>query len=149
MRWTATPARAGDQRGASHGRYFQVDMQAAQTFRQLSLDAAGSNGDYPGGCQVFVSNDGRNWGGAVATGNGTPQLVTISFPSQTARCIKVLQTGTVTASWWSIAQLNAYKLRPIRATGRRRRSRPCEAAANQKRRRKRVTAAGLPGPPSV
>jgi hypothetical protein len=60
---------------------------------------------------VFVSNDGSNWGSALATGNPTTQLVTISFPSQTARYIKVVQTGTVASNWWSIAELNAYNLR--------------------------------------
>jgi F5/8 type C domain len=91
-----------------NGQYFQVDMQTARTFRQLTLDAAGSNGDYPRGYQVFVSNDRSNWGTAVGAGNPATQLVTISFPGQTARYIKVVQTGTVASNWWAIAKLNAY-----------------------------------------
>ena len=85
--WTATasatnenPANALDGNAGSrwstsaaqvNGQYFQVDMQTAQTFRQLTLDAAGNNGDYPRGYQVFVSNDGSNWGTAVAAGSPT------------------------------------------------------------------------------
>jgi beta-glucosidase len=80
-------------------------MLAAQSFCTLTLDAAGSTGDYPRGYQVFVSNDGTNWGAAIATGSGSTQLVTITFAAQTARYIKVVQTGSA-GNWWSIAELN-------------------------------------------
>jgi beta-glucosidase len=34
-------------------------------------------------------------------------LVTVTFPAQSARYIRVTQTGT-SPSWWSIAEFNAY-----------------------------------------
>jgi hypothetical protein len=96
-RWSAGVTQA-------NGQWFLVDMKANQTFKQLTLDADGTT-DYPHGYQVFVSTDGVNFGTAVATGTPTTSLVTITFATQTARYIKVVQTGTAT-SWWSIYELN-------------------------------------------
>ena len=38
----------------------------------------------------------------------TTALVTINFAAQTARYIKVVQTGTVTPNWWSLYEFNVY-----------------------------------------
>jgi subtilisin family serine protease len=86
------------------GQWFQVDMKTTQRFSKLTLDAATSGGDYPRGYQVFVSTDGSRWGGAIATGVGASPLVTITFPPQTARYLRVVQTGKA-SSWWSIHEL--------------------------------------------
>jgi hypothetical protein len=91
-----------------NGQFFQVDMLSGKTFKQITLDAAGSAGDYPRGYQVFVSNDGVNWGAAIASGSPTTALVTINFATQTARYIKVVQTGSVTPNWWSLYEFNVY-----------------------------------------
>jgi|HubBroStandDraft_1064217.scaffolds.fasta_scaffold02755_7 F5/8 type C domain-containing protein/malectin (di-glucose binding ER protein)/fibronectin type III domain protein/PQQ enzyme-like repeat protein/putative pyrroloquinoline-quinone binding quinoprotein len=89
------------------GQWFQVDMAAAQTFNEITLDAATSTNDYPRGYQVFVSSDGVNFGSPVATGAGTAALVTVTFAAQTARYIKIVQTAAV-SFWWSIAEFNVY-----------------------------------------
>jgi hypothetical protein len=99
-RWTTGTAQVP-------GQWFAVDMKAAQTFSQITLDAASSTGDYPRGYQVFVSNDGTNFGSAIATGSGTSQLVSITVPTQAARYVKVVQTGSA-GNWWSIAEFNVY-----------------------------------------
>jgi hypothetical protein len=91
-----------------NGQFYQVDMQTAKTFRQITLDSTGSAGDYPRGYQVFVSNDGSTWGSPIASGTPTTSLVTIGFSSQTARYIKVVQTGSVTPNWWSLHEFNVY-----------------------------------------
>jgi hypothetical protein len=91
-----------------NGQFFQVDMLGTKTFKQITLDAAGSAADYPRGYQVFVSNDGAAWGAAIASGTPTTALVTINFATQTARYIKVVQTGTVTPNWWSLYEFNVY-----------------------------------------
>jgi hypothetical protein len=88
-----------------NGQWFQVDMRAAQTFRQLTLDATGSAGDYPRGYQVFVSNDGSTWGSPVATGAGTAGVTTVSFATRSARYVRIVQTGSA-SSWWSLHELN-------------------------------------------
>lgn len=91
-----------------NGQFYQVDMQSAKAFRQLTLDSTASAGDYPRGYQVFVSNDGVSWGSAIASGTPTSSVVTITFAPQSARYIKVVQTGTVTPNWWSIHEFNVY-----------------------------------------
>jgi uncharacterized repeat protein (TIGR02543 family) len=91
----------------ANGQWFQVDMGSAQTFSRIVMDATGSAGDYPRGYQVYVSNDGSNWGSPVATGTGSA-VTTVNFASQTARYIRVTQTGSVAGIWWSIHEFNAY-----------------------------------------
>jgi autotransporter-associated beta strand protein len=90
----------------TNGQWFQVDMRTTNTFYKIVLDA-GSSGGYPQGYQVNVSNDGINWGSPVATGSGSSGLTTIVFPSQTARYIRITQTGT-SATAWSIYELYVY-----------------------------------------
>jgi hypothetical protein len=98
-RWTSGAAQ-------TNGQSFAFNLGSTQTFSQIVLDAG--SGDYPRGYQVFVSNDGTNWGSAVATGTGSSQTTTITLPSaQTAKYIKIVQTGSASA-WWSIAEINVY-----------------------------------------
>ena len=98
-RWTTGTAMAP-------GQWFEVDMLSNRTITGLQLDTSGSSGDYPRGYQVFVSTDGASWGSAVATGTGAT-ITTISFASQTARYLKIVQTGS-SGSWWSIHELNVF-----------------------------------------
>jgi hypothetical protein len=113
---TDVPARALDGNASTrfstgtaqvNGQQFQVDMQTTQTFSQLTLDAGTSTGDFPRGYQVFVSNDGTNWGSAIASGAGTTQLLTISFTARSARFVRVVQTGSA-GNWWSIHEFNVW-----------------------------------------
>lgn len=90
------------------GNWFLVDMGSIQHFSGITLDNGHFYaGDYPQGYQVFVSADGSNWGNAVASGNGSGSLVTISFATQSARFIKVVLTVNG-GDWWSIADFNVY-----------------------------------------
>jgi len=91
----------------ANAQWITVDLGSAKTFRQLTMDSGGSAADYARGYQVFVSADGTNWGTAVATGTGTAALITSTFTAQTARYVRVVQTGTST-SWWSIVEFNLY-----------------------------------------
>jgi sialate O-acetylesterase len=93
--------------GQANGQWFQVDMGSVKTFQRVVLDASGSDGDYPRGYQVQVSNDGVNWGSPVATGAGSSAITTINFTPQTARYIRVTQTGS-NSGWWSIHEFNVY-----------------------------------------
>jgi hypothetical protein len=83
-------------------------MLATKTFKSITLDATASAGDYPRGYQVFVSANGTSWGTAIASGAPTSAVVNITFATQTARYIKVVQTGTVTPNWWSLCEFNVY-----------------------------------------
>ena len=89
----------------ANGQYFQIDLGSSQSFSKLVLDATNSPNDYPAGYAVYVSNDGQNWGSAIASGSGSSAVTTITFPTQSARYIKIVQTGS-TGWWWSIAEFN-------------------------------------------
>ncbi|UJF34904.1 discoidin domain-containing protein [Paenibacillus hexagrammi] len=90
------------------GQFVTVDMKAVKSFNGIVMDSTGSNQDYARGYEVYVSNDGINWGAAVASGTGTGAVVTASFAPQQARYIKVVQTGT-SSSWWSVREFNVYE----------------------------------------
>jgi O-glycosyl hydrolase len=93
--------------GMTNGDWFQVDMGSPQTFSRIAMDSGSSTGDYARSYQVVVSNDGATWSSPVASGVGNGPLVVASFPTQTARFIRVIQTGS-SGSWWSIAEFYAF-----------------------------------------
>jgi hypothetical protein len=97
----------------ANGQWFQVDMRTAQSFTQLVLDTTASSGDYPRGYQVLVSSDGAAWSAPVATGTGTGAIVTINFPYQSARYVRVVQTSSNNGHWWSIHELNVFGVGPV------------------------------------
>ena len=99
-RWSTGTPMAG-------GQSFTLDLGSAQTFSKLTMDSAASTTDYAAGYQILVSTDGTNFGTPIATGTPTTALVTATFPTTTARYVKVVQTGT-SSSWWSIAETNLY-----------------------------------------
>ena len=90
----------------SGGEWFSVDMGSAQRFSSLTLNAGSSTYDYPRGYKLYTSTDNKTWTGPVAQGVGTSALTTITFAPQTARYLKIVQTGTAPVSWWSIAEIN-------------------------------------------
>src|SRR5579863_4849766 len=89
------------------GQWFSIDMLTPQTFSQITIDPTGSTTDWTSAYQVFVSNDAVNWGTPVASGTGSTGILTIVFPTQTARFVGIVQTGS-SCSWWSIGELNVY-----------------------------------------
>lgn len=99
-RWTTGQAQAS-------GQSFTVDMTGSRTFSRIVMDANGS-GDYARGYQVFVSSNVTSWGTAIASGTGTGPVLTIDFAPVTARYIKVVQTGSAPANYWSVHEFNAY-----------------------------------------
>ncbi len=75
----------------ANGMWLQLDMQAARTFDQITMDSGGSTNDYARGYAVYVSSDGVTFGNPVATGTATAPLITVSFATQTARYLKVVR----------------------------------------------------------
>jgi len=90
------------------GQWFQVDMMRPRTFRKIVLDNTWALWDSPKGYAVSVSNDGETWGPPVAVGAGSLGITTIVFPAQTARYIRITQTGTDPTYNWSIYELDVY-----------------------------------------
>ena len=92
--------------GQYDGLWFPVDMGQTQTFDKIVLDSGSSIGDYARSADVYVSTDGTDWTkvSSVVRRSTSP---TGSFPTQTARYIKVVNTGNA-GSWWSVAEFNVY-----------------------------------------
>ncbi|WP_051348385.1 discoidin domain-containing protein [Peribacillus kribbensis] len=91
------------------GQSLTIDMQSAKSFNRIVMDSAGSTNDYARGYEVYVSNDGVNWGFPAAAGTGSGAKVIVDFPQQNARYIKVVQTGSA-SSWWSIAEFTVIQV---------------------------------------
>ncbi len=101
-RWTTGQLQA-------NGQIFQIDMGSARDVSKIVLDATNSPNDYPRGYIVFVSNSSGTWGNAVTACNlcNSSAVQTITFPTQTARYITILETQSA-GTWWSIDELNVY-----------------------------------------
>ncbi|SDD40202.1 Fibronectin type III domain-containing protein [Paenibacillus sp. UNCCL117] len=93
------------------GQWFQLDLGGLRTFNGLEADTAGSAYDYPRSYEVYVSADGVNWGTPAAAGAGKA-LLTVRFPAQTARYVKLVQTGAA-GNFWSIHELNLLEFPPL------------------------------------
>jgi beta-glucosidase len=88
----------------ANGNTVTLDLAAARTFSKVIMDSAASASDYARGYQIAVSANGTTWT-TVGTGTGTAALVTATIPVQTARYLRITQTGSA-SYWWSIAELN-------------------------------------------
>ncbi|WP_195655614.1 discoidin domain-containing protein [Bacteroides sp. 1001136B_160425_E2] len=86
------------------GEWFMVDMRTPQSFNVIELNQGKSLMDYPRGYEVYISNDGKNWGEAIVTGKGTEGKETvITLPKVVeSRYVKIVQTGIADGNWWSI-----------------------------------------------
>lgn len=88
--------------------WFQVDMTAAKRLSSIELRMGMWDQDHPRNYKVYTSNDPNNWGTAVASGTTPDQkqpVVTITFPVQNARYLRIENTGIDTDNWWSIYEL--------------------------------------------
>jgi glucosylceramidase len=97
------------------GMYWEADLGSAQAFDELQLQAPNSPGDDAVSYAVEVSGDGKSWR-TVATCAGTGDPETVSFPPQTARYVKVVDTvltdglsTTTPSNPWTIDELNLYR----------------------------------------
>ena len=81
------------------GQWFAVDMGTKQTFARLTIDTRHRFADYPRGYELYVSNDGVNWGAPIAKGRNDQSVLRLTFPAQSARYIKVVQTGKTWHHW--------------------------------------------------
>jgi len=91
------------------GQWFQVDMKQEQSFHRIVLDNTWALWDSPVEYSVSVSPDGTNWGKPIATGSGELGITSIVFPEQTARYIRITQTGTSSTYDWSIYECDVYR----------------------------------------
>ncbi|MEA2696950.1 MAG: hypothetical protein QOI66_1221 [Myxococcales bacterium] len=86
---------------------FKIDLGASMTFSQVVLDSGSNSSDYPRGYTLTVSTDNSIYT-TVTSGSGSSQVTAINFTAQTARYIKISQTGSSGSNWWSIAEYTVY-----------------------------------------
>ena len=58
---------------------------------------------------VDITKDGVTWSAPVAKGVGQLGITTVAFPAQTARYLRIAQTGTDPMYYWSIYGLDVYR----------------------------------------
>ena len=91
------------------GQWFQVDMKEQRKFSRILMDNTWALWDSPDKYSVSVSNDGENWRGPIVIGRGHLGFTSISFRQQTARYIRITQTGTNAKYHWSIYELDVFE----------------------------------------
>jgi alpha-L-rhamnosidase len=88
------------------GQWFQVNLGRTETFDSVVLDNTWALWDSPKEYRITVSNDGKTWSAPIALGEGSLGITRASFPRQTARFIRVTQTGTSSLYHWSIYEFD-------------------------------------------
>lgn len=110
-RWTTgTPQQPGQS--------FTVDLGTALNVNKVLLDSGPTSvNDYPVSYQLWTSTDGTNYT-EQADGNGNGRMTTIlPWMGVSARYVKIVQTGTSSTHWWSIAGLSIYSASSFNTTG--------------------------------
>jgi len=73
------------------------------------LDNTWALWDSPQEYALSVSSDGKHWSAPVAVGKGHLGVTTITFPMQSARYIRVTQTGVNQTYHWSIYEFTVFR----------------------------------------
>jgi hypothetical protein len=90
------------------GATFSVDMQAPWTFNKIILEHTPSANDFPEKYEVFVSNDGSDWGAPIRSAPGMAGgTMIIGFAAQTAQHVRVALTAQEKTQHWSIHEFYA------------------------------------------
>lgn len=89
------------------GQSIAIDMQAPQTFSRVVMSSTVGTNDSPRAYDVYVSDDGQDWGKAIASGQSTGHDAVASFDQVSTRFLKIVQTGSA-GDWWGINELNLY-----------------------------------------
>ncbi|MDF2938345.1 MAG: hypothetical protein K0Q90_3718, partial [Paenibacillaceae bacterium] len=97
-RWTTGAAQ-------TTGMWYQVDTGPGdKTYNKLVIDGGS---DYPRKYEIRVSNDGTVWSEPVAVGTGSTSRITVTFPEQTAKFVRIILTGSA-GVYWSVYDFNLY-----------------------------------------
>jgi F5/8 type C domain len=89
------------------GQTFMLDMKKNYRFDRVVIEAGPNRDDYPRGFEISTSTDGTNWR-QVAIGAQIDATTDVTFGKQTARYVRIEQTGSAAANWWSIAEINVF-----------------------------------------
>jgi hypothetical protein len=89
------------------GQTFTLDMTKSHRFDRVVMESGPNSSDYPRGFVISTSTDGVNWQ-QVATGAQTDATTDVTFGKQTARYVRIEQTGSTAGNGWSIAEINVF-----------------------------------------
>ncbi len=78
------------------GDWIAIDMGKAQMIDRIEVSDHWPGGEFPRGYDLFLSDDGQNWGSPVVKGKGA-NITLIAFPARLTRHFKIVQTGTLSA----------------------------------------------------
>jgi len=104
-RWSSGVAQAP-------GQTFTMNLGSTRSIDGLDMSVGASSGDYPRGYSIATSTDGTTWSSPVASGGGSSPDTVVAFPATTAHYLRITQTGTASANYWSIAELKIYDRTP-------------------------------------
>ena len=94
-------------RPSEKGMWYALDLGESVFLSEVVLDTEKSGGDTPNGYEVFVSNDGKNWDGPVAKGDGSSRGKTVIPLAVQTRRLKFVTTGGRSGLHWSIHDITA------------------------------------------
>ena len=90
--------------GMKPGMWLQIEMDRVTEVAGLVLDAASSRNDYPRGCEIQLSEDGKTWSAPIKKREERAAKITIEIPPRLAKFIRITQTGKH-GLYWSIHEL--------------------------------------------
>ena len=121
--WSASASKNADAAGSAFDRnpatrwnssyqegneWYLLDLGDIYEFNKIKLDNSASSKDYPRRYEVYVSEDGQNFGSCIASGAGASGETDITFIRCRARYIKICQTGSAPSNYWSINEIYVY-----------------------------------------
>ncbi len=88
------------------GQRFTINMGQRRLFQRIVSDSTGNPNDYPRGYIVRGSDNGTTYTN-ITSGTGVDFLTDIILPAPvTYQYVQIEQTGSSTANWWSIHEIN-------------------------------------------
>ena len=92
---------------SAKGMWFTLDLGETTYVSEVVLGTEASGNDTPNGYEVFTSNDGKEWAGPVAKGDGESKKKTVIPLAAQTRHIKIVTTGGRQGLHWSIHEIYA------------------------------------------
>jgi hypothetical protein len=92
----------------ANGHWFKVNLGSTLTFTAISMDSYSSTSDYPRTITIAVSTDDMTYTTVTSGVTQAKEYSFHSFSAQTARYIRITQTGSAGGNWWSLHDFNVY-----------------------------------------
>jgi len=87
------------------GMWLAVEFPKEELVSGLILDPGTSEGDFPRGYKVEVSEDGSTWKQTVAEGKGERGITNITFTPVKAKAVRITETEATSGTFWSVHEL--------------------------------------------